>query len=929
MKKTRPGSVNCLSYKRLQQRALLAADLGFAAAVEDVANDSVDHQTRETEAADVKPVAKNARSVSALPAFPTEPGLYQVYSNFGRVGQINLADGTFDTASYNAGTKVNAAGFRIADNYAYGIMTGTYDLVRIGSNGQTENLGSVSGLVETGSYYVGDFADDGLLYVRGSTDLRTLYGINVETGTVENTITASQHLVSIYDIAFNNVDRKFYASVRNAENYLISIDLNGAVERIGNNGLSKLTFGAMYADADGNVFGGSNQTGGVYRFNLQTGEATLVGNGPVSGVNDGFSNASVVLELPPLAADDLFETTGLASTTGNLLDAGDIDGNDDQLQVVAVNGDAVSVGKVIQLDSGSLVAVDADGNYQYKPSSAFQNLTVNQRTSEEFTYTIADPGGLSDTATVKFKVVGVKPASEFEGIRVTGLEAFGGKRVVQLKSAGDLNGDGFVDGMASAYQADNGRGVTAIVYGSSSGFQPGYNINQLRAQNGGDGSAGVLFFGSAANDLSGYSLAKLGDFNGDGIDDIAIGSKDADPNGVRNAGAVHVVFGNRSGFGAEFQLNQLDAAFGGDGSQGVVLEGINRHDLSGGLVTGIGDFNADGINDIAIASKFADVDSTRINAGQTYIVYGSEAGFDANVSLASFTAAGGNDGSKGLVFNGVRKHDLSGSQVSGEGDINGDGIDDIVITSRFGDSFGLMTDVGNSFVVYGTATHSGPEFELSTLLEENGGDNSRGIVIHGSKRFENSGSYVAMTPDLNGDGLAELTIGINDSNTLTNHVLNGGSARLQSAFEIVDLDTQTRVLLDNFDVREEVHEDRDWDRFGYNVTLHSNGGSQVTIWGDPHVIIKMDGLTRRFNIPLGHNTIELKGGATIEWDTAEADIARFPLGPPLTYFNIDTQGVALDQAVDLEDGLNFIDVETGITEGQLRQFARILYQMRS
>jgi len=99
-----------------------------------------------------------------------------------------------------------------------------------------------------------------------------------------------------------------------------------------------------------------------------------------------------------------------------------------------------------------------------------------------------------------------------------------------------------------------------------------------------------------------------------------------------------------------------------------------------------------------------------------------------------------------------------------------------------------------------------------------------------------------------------------------------------------------RVLLDNFDTPDDVYSDKDWDRFTYSVTMHSDMGSQVTIWGDPHVVIRMDGLTRRFDIGLGPQTVELNNGTVLSWDTVEADSERFPKGPPLSFFDVDSAG---------------------------------------
>ena len=914
--------------ENLEARQLLAADLSLGGAEFAGQTDQVEYRTTTEVAVEI-----SHDGGSDLPAFSDDAALYQIFSNYGRTATVDLVNQSFDIANQNAGTKVNAAGFRAADNYGYGIISGNKELARIGSNGAIESLGSINGLPDQGSYYVGDFADDDLLYVRGSTDTSTLYGINVDSATVENVIDLSMPLNSIYDLAYNHVDQTFYASVRGSENRLVAADLAGNVTTIGNNGIGKLTFGAMYASADGNVYGASNSTGEIFHFDTATGEATLVGHAEKSGVNDGFSNATEVVQMPPLANKDSFEATTHDGLSGNVFadngNGSDIDGNMEAFTVTKVNGNANNISQTILLETGSELTIHADGTFKYVASDDFADLTDDQTIVETFNYTIADAGGLESSSLVTIATTGNKCAEDanFDSVRVTGLDSFGGATHKYLVNAGDVNGDGYLDGMVSTVVANGASGVTAVIFGSQDGFKANFNINDLRAFNGGDGSMGALFYGIDSNDLSGYSLAALGDINGDNISDFAIGAKDADPNGVRNAGEAYVIFGDTNGFGAEVSLDSLLVENGGDGSKGFVLEGINPHDLAGGNIAGVGDINDDGFNDVAIAAKFADVDAQRKNAGQTFVVYGGEE-FDAQLSLNDLTSNGGNDGSKGFVINGIRKHDLLGSDISGRRDFDGDGIDDMVLTARLADAQGLV-DSGQSYLIYGREGGFGAEVELANMLESNGADGSEGIVINGSSRYSREGSFVKMVCDTNGDGLPELSIGDRDPNSVVNYLVTSDSVHLLNPeFEVAALNKNTEVVLDNFDYADADHDERDWDRYPHSVTLHSDVGTKVTIWGDPHVIVTIDGVTQRFDIGLGFNRVELVGGAVITWDTVEADYDRFPKGPPLEWFKVDTEGTDLDREVDLLDGNNFSDAMTGLTDGQLREFGRKLYAMR-
>ena len=860
-----------------------------------------------------------------VPAFSAEAGLYQIFSNQGQVGQVNLENQTFQTTPFNAGTKVNAAGFRTADNYAYGVVTSVSQIARIGSNGEIEVLGAVEGLpTNKGTYFVGDFANDDLLYLRNSGQKDTLYGVNVDTLTVNNVIKTSTPLNNIYDIAFNNGDEKFYASQRGQENVLISIDLDGAVENIGNNGVGKLTFGAMYADADGNIFGGANQTGDVYRFDKVTGAAVVVGHGPTSGTNDGFSNAAAVLELAPLANDDVFTMGSTTVTAGNLFSANgnqaDIDPNDDSFVVSAINGDANAVGSTVQLESGSTLAVSSTGQFIYNPSSEFTFLEIGETATDSVDYTITDSSGRSSTATLTVNVDGEMVKSGFAEVRVTGLNSFGGSEYAYLRDVGDLNGDGFSDGAVSLPSAKRGAGATFVVYGTADGIEQDFNLNRLRFFNGNDGSLGTIFYGIASNDQSGSDFSAAGDINGDGFGDLLIGAKDADANGVRNSGQTYALFGSPTGFGPEFSLSSLTSAGGGDGSQGFVVNGIGAHDLSGSTVTSIGDFNADGVDDFAIAAAHADADANRKNSGQTFIVYGNNE-FQAELDLASLRSSNGGDGSQGVVINGVRKHDLAGGHIAG-GDFNADGIADLLVTALNADP-DRIKDAGQSYVIYGEENGIGAEFELSSLLVENNTSGEIGFAIDGNSKNSHAGSFVDMR-DFDGDGFADLLIGIGNEDASTSGVVLGGSNPTINELNLSQFDSSA-VFLDNFDQATD-YDQRTWDALTYSATLHSANGTQVSIWGDPHVVINIGGNIERFDIGYGAGSIELEGGAVVSWDTFAVDDPRFPLGPPLKSFSVTTINNLFDLSIDTEDGENSVGNLTSLSESQLLDFARQLRQ---
>ena len=165
----------------------------------------------------------------------------------------------------------------------------------------------------------------------------------------------------------------------------------------------------------------------------------------------------------------------------------------------------------------------------------------------------------------------------------------------------------------------------------------------------------------------------------------------ADPNGNASAGTSYVVFGSPEAFPASFKLSELN------GTNGFAINGIAEYDFSGFRVSGAGDFNGDGIDDLIISTPFAET-----SAGQSYILFGSKEGFSASINLSSL------DGINGSVLNGVNPDDFSGVSVSGAGDINGDGVDDLIIGASYADPNG-NTNSGSSYVVFGTVPTLGTE----------------------------------------------------------------------------------------------------------------------------------------------------------------------------------------------------------------------------
>ncbi|MES0808112.1 Ig-like domain-containing protein [Roseibium sp. SCPC15] len=108
----------------------------------------------------------------------------------------------------------------------------------------------------------------------------------------------------------------------------------------------------------------------------------------------------------PVASNDSYSVSEDGTVSGNLLN-NDSDANNDPLTVVQVNGSSVAVGQQIQLNSGALLTVNANGTFDYDPNGAFEGLNNGQSDEDSFTYRISDGEGGFDDATVTIDIDGV------------------------------------------------------------------------------------------------------------------------------------------------------------------------------------------------------------------------------------------------------------------------------------------------------------------------------------------------------------------------------------------------------------------------------------------------------------------------------------------------------------------------------------------
>ena len=191
----------------------------------------------------------------------------------------------------------------------------------------------------------------------------------------------------------------------------------------------------------------------------------------------------------------------------------------------------------------------------------------------------------------------------------------------------DINGDSYDELLISeplAYINGAGHvGQVHLFYGNADCWNGGMDV----------GYSDVVFQGEQVNDHVGYSLAGIGDVNGDGVADFSIGAP-LSPSPY-NDGLVYVVFGEQGGWPSEVELAAADASFVGERSGSA----------AGQAISPAGDVDGDGFDDFLIGAPLDDEVAT--SAGQVYLVLGRATGWSIGTSLAvadaSFLPEGGGD----------------------------------------------------------------------------------------------------------------------------------------------------------------------------------------------------------------------------------------------------------------------------------------------
>lgn len=300
--------------------------------------------------------------------------------------------------------------------------------------------------------------------------------------------------------------------------------------------------------------------------------------------------------------------------------------------------------------------------------------------------------------------------------------------------AGDFNADGFDDLAVGVPGEDSARGVAHVIYGSEDGLTS--QGEQVWRQDQLEGS------GRQVNDQFGFSLA-VGDFSGDGIDDLAVGS----PGEQNFSGLAHVIYGS-TGAGLTENGNQRWRQSADD------IPGSRENGDFFGFALGAGDLNGDEIDELVIGVPGEDG-----GEGQLHVLFG------ANGRL---TGSGnqrwrpGEDGLTGEANNG----DAFGEVIE-VGNLNGDPYDDLVFSG-----LGENNNGGEVIIMYGS--NAGPTPSGAQRWVQ--GFKNLPDSLESGDRF---GSSLAIG-DIDGDGLGDLAVGVRgeDGNIGVVHVIFGSTPRL-------------------------------------------------------------------------------------------------------------------------------------------------------
>jgi hypothetical protein len=343
--------------------------------------------------------------------------------------------------------------------------------------------------------------------------------------------------------------------------------------------------------------------------------------------------------------------------------------------------------------------------------------------------------------------------------------------MVKAVAAGDINGDGYQDAIVGAFAADGPQdtrpdcGEVYVIFGPA---KQGEKIDVA------EGQQDVTIFGADSGDSLGLAVA-ADDINGDGIDDILAGALLADGPGNQrpDAGEVYVIFGSPT------LGTTIDIALG---EQDLTLFGAGEGDRLG-ISLASGDASGDGIQDLLVGSFLADgPENARYQGGEAYLILGAP-------SLSGARDMG--QGEYDLAVIGAEADDQLGYALA-MGDLNNDGIDDLIVAAFRADGpDNSREDGGEAYVIFGSPSLEGI-MDLASV--------SPSVTVMAADKNDDLGSAVD-SGDVNGDGINDLLLGAPGADGPDNARVGAGEAyitfgspSLQGTFDIARGEQDVMIL---------------------------------------------------------------------------------------------------------------------------------------